>query len=232
MKNIKTIEEFLNEALRDNWRETVEDKDEFFGVEYSEQLGDKLIDHVHKYILNSDTDTSDDFAYEYMDANYDEDEYETIEDFWEDEHKKWFEGEFVRGKVEDVLEEFTYHLYLNFIHNGNDDILIHRLIDVNQVWLDLFLNKEKDEVHLGEFWAWGKDGADTYYGNGRKHKVLFLAKVKGVDINWKETFVANFRRPEEKEINLYDSTPLELVSITIDGKKVDLSNFKNKEIYA
>jgi hypothetical protein len=212
MKNIKTIETFLLEALRDTWRETIEDKDEFFGLEYSENLESKLIDYVHQYVLNSD--------WHPLKNQY-------FEDYDEEDPEGDMEG-YIKNRVEVVLQEIVSF----FKRQTKQDIIIYREIDVNDVWLDLFLNKENEEVHLGEYWAYDESGVDTYWGNGRDHRVSFVAKVKQIDINWLTTFEQNVTDPEECEINLFPNTPLELISITIDDEEVDLSNFKNKEIYA
>jgi hypothetical protein len=163
----------------------------------------------------------------FYDDNNDEDLDE--EEFWEDGDNKLHFDNFIKDTIEDLLSG----LY-EFLEDGigEETLDVYRVIDVNQVWLDLFLNKENDEVHLGEYWAYDKNSAEAHGGLGRKHRIRFHARVKQTDVNWVVTFRQNVVFQEECEINLYPNTPLELIGIEIDDKEVNLSNFKNKEIYA
>ena len=240
MKHIKSIDKFLLEALRDTWRETVKDSiatknDKYFNLEWSHDLHTKIVSELIELIVTDKYETDwtthkrENFYYD-SDGRYDEEDEEIDEDdFWENEDNQDGFVEFLEDDVEETLQELYYTLSDN---EHNKKIDIYREIDVNQIWLDLFLNKENDEVHLGEYWAYDEESTDTYWAGNKKHKVKFHAKVLQTDINWWDTYWANLLHPEECEINLFPNTPLELVSITIDGEDVDLSNFKNKEIYA
>ncbi len=244
MKNIKTIDQFLLEALRDTWRENAKNLDtnigdKYFGLVYDGTWKNKIIDDLVQF-FTVDYDYggfveghASDFYEEEKENYYDDDLDEDIEpeEFWKIEDVIIGFEDYIRDIIYDTLSDLIGTIHSNY-KKGGGLLDIYREIDVNQVWLDLFLNKENDEVHLGEYWAYDESGVDTYWGNGRDHKVKFHAKVPQTDINWFTTFEQNVTDPEECEINLYPNTPIELLSITIDGKEVDLSNFKNKEIYA
>ncbi len=240
MKYIQDINKFLNEALRDTWKETIEHSiatknDKYFSVEWSHDLHTKIVSELLELVVSGkyETDWTDhkkEYYYNDSDNRYDEDGEEIDEDeFWQNEDNIDEFREFMEDDIEETLQDLYYVLSDN---EENEQIDIYREIDVNQVWLDLFLNKENEEVHLGEYWAYDKDSTDNYGVGGKKHTVIFHTRVSQTDINWWGTYWTNLLHPEECEINLFPNTPLELISITIDGKEVDLSNFKNKEIYA
>jgi hypothetical protein len=234
VKNIKSIEEFLNEALRDNWKETVKNsmwdskEHEFFGKPYSTNLYYDLYNETIRYMM---TGVEGDWLDHQKESFYDSFNYNDLDEdeFWEDENNGLKFYNYIKDEIEYLLGELYTFLEDN---KGEETLDIYREIDVNQIWLDLFMNKENDEVHLGEYWAYDKDVAEAHGGLGRKHKIKFHARVNQTDVNWLVTFRQNVVFQYEKEINLYPNTPLELIGIEIDREEVDLSNFKNKEIYA
>lgn len=240
MNHIKSIESFLLEALRDEWKgnlknSTLIKNDKYFNVKWSHKLHNDIISELKDLVKSGEFEKDwislqKETYYYYSDDKYDEDGYEIDEDdFWGNvDNINGFER-FVNGGVEQDLLELYYFLSK---YEKDEYLNIYRAIDVNQIWLDLFLNKQNQEVHLGEYWAYDKDMTDIYWGGLKKHRVEFHTKVLQTDINWWGTYWANLLHPEEYEINLFPNTPLELISITIDDKEVDLSNFKNKEIYA
>lgn len=227
MKNIKTIEEFLLEALRDTWRETVDlstAQEKYFGVGYSDEIIEGVIYDVVEYLsLGKDKSWLENARFDFYDADGDGGGQYA---FWERENIHQFFLEYIKkyvmGYIEGVLREIQ----------NKEIIVIYRAITVNQVWLDLFLNKENDEVHLGKYWSWNQKGAIPYHGKDKSHLLKFKCNVLRENINLFNTFLQNVIEPFENEIQLFPNTPLELLSITIDGEEVDLSNFKNKEIYA
>jgi hypothetical protein len=243
MKNIKTIDQFLLEALRDNWRESIKDKDyvnknmemKYFGKVYTKILQEEILNDLCEYFKNPHNGGYKDFV-RHLKGDFYWDlvdgggiEYISQDEFYEVEeynlkfnkHLKLVIQEEVSGLSEVLLKS----------SKRNIPIDIYRMIDVESDWLDEFLGSG-DILNLGEHWSFDIGGVGGYGANGLDHDVVFHAKVLQTDINLWRSFFQNVEYPEECEINLYPNTPLELISIEIDGQKVDLSNFKNKEIYA
>jgi hypothetical protein len=211
MKNIKPIETFLLEALRDDWKGTIElntIQKKYFGRPFNLELIEEVIKDVIDYLMSDGS--------EFMEY-----ERELFKDLDTPQFLKRIES-ITRTNCSSVIEEITQ----------NKNIFIYRAIDVNKVWLDLFLNKEDDEVHLGKYWTYVEGVADTHWGKNRPHFIKFECKINTQDIDIFNTLYQNVIECQEFEITLFPNTPLELLSITIDGKEVNLSNFKNKEIYA
>ncbi len=236
--------------MRDTWRETIDYKKHFnsdyidwsHSKDFSKEFIDKLVLDVVFNLFDAYMDSRvrskkaskwiENVMLKYFNENNNDNK--DFESFWVDE-------EFVESKIYYFLEYLRGCVYEDGLLDGlidiiksNEDIIIYRAISVNQVWLDLFLNKENEEVHVGEYWSWSEDGAYPYFGDKdkKKHIVYMKCSVNKQDVDIYTTFYQNLSYSEEKEITLFPNTPLELLSITIDGEEVDLSNFKNKEIYA
>jgi hypothetical protein len=239
MKHIKLFENWKNslidEALRDTWKKSLRFQNpkekKYFSKYWSDEIYEKILKDLLKFFTQSEPDWIDGYKEDFESQYYDEDEYRSETSFWRKIETKRMYLDYLDDVFRDRLTNLS-----NFLDDNRiDDLVIYRNIMVNRIWLDLFLNKENDEVHLGEYWAYDKNLAEPHWGynNGDKNiEVQFQAKCEMMDINLWKTFVSALENEDEAEIALFPNTPLELVSITIDGKEVDLSNFKNKEIYA
>jgi hypothetical protein len=232
MKNIKTIDQFLLEALRDDWRESIELtplQKKYFGMGYSDEIIEDVLKDIAKHLVEQSDDSlldnfMDGVRMCFYDDNHKDEEWDV---FWENgKYNISFLNhveKIVNDRCQDVIKIIKNNKFIN----------IYRAIKVNQVWLDLFLNKENDEVHLGKYWTYIEGNTEPYWGGNKKqHLIDFKCLVDTEYINLINTFFQNIVEYDEDEIQLFPNTPLELISITIDGKEVDLSNFKNKEIYA
>lgn len=243
MRIIKSIEEFLNEALRDTWRETISDLDysnkelelKYFGKVYTRTLEKELINDLCEYFKNPNNggyknflnNLKDDFYWNLVDGGGMD--YIPKDEFYEVEEYNIKFNQHLKLVIKEEVSGLSKVLLKSSKKGGLIDI--YRQIDVDGGWLDEFL--ESDEVlNLGEHWSFDIVGIGGYGANGLDHDVVFHTKVLQTDINIWRSFVQNVEYGEECEITLFPNTPLELVSITIDGEDVDLSNFKNKEIYA
>jgi hypothetical protein len=104
---------------------------------------------------------------------------------------------------------------------------------VTSSWLD---HLEREGKHLGIYWTWDSDSADTHWGDYSKpSKVLIEAEVPENGVDWEKTLITNvepFTGDDEKEITLIKGVPLKILSVEMDGKLQDISNIEGKTFFA
>ncbi len=137
--------------------------------------------------------------------------------------------------VEEDLK-FRMDELLRFYRSGvvkNGKVVVWRKMTVPEDWIS---HLSKEGKHLGIYWTWDPDAADTHWGDYSKKSVALIeaeAPENGVD--WEETLRINvepFIGDDEKEITLNKGVPLKILSIEVDGNPVDISSLKDKTFFS
>jgi hypothetical protein len=148
------------------------------------------------------------------------------EDINQEDFLNWLEYD-LRYK----LEELVRHYRSEVIHNGK--AIIWRAMTVTSSWLD---HLEREGKHLGIYWTWDPDAADTHWGDYSKtSKVLIEAEVPENGVDWEKTLIMNiepFTGDDEKEITLFKGVPLKILSVEIDGVLQNISKIEEKTFYS
>lgn len=148
------------------------------------------------------------------------------EDINQEDFLNWLEYD-LRYK----LEELVRHYRSEVIRNGK--AIIWRAMTVTSSWLD---HLEREGKHLGIYWTWDPDAADTHWGDYSKpSKVLIEAEVPENGVDWEKTLIMNikpFTGDDEKEITLFKGVPLKILSVEMDGELQDISNIEGKTFFA
>lgn len=134
--------------------------------------------------------------------------------------------EFVQDQLEDRFHDVQYDIGAT-IKGGY--ITIYRDMTVKSNW---FKNLEKHK-HLGIYWSWDKGAARAHWGKFEKEykTIKMVSKIKEVHVDWLDTFALNLDPSigeDEREIRLFKNTPIKLDAIWLGGKKIDISNIKDK----
>lgn len=193
-------------------------------------IGESLLSSVNVDKIAS-PDRIKDLSYqdEFLKSLYKEENY--LQDLEDDEID---EEDFLNWLQYDIkfrLEELVDFYKRDIIKNGK--VTVWRKITVKESWLD---HLAKEGKHLGVYWSWDPDSADTHWGDYNKKSVALIeaeAPENGVD--WEETLVANIQPmmgDDEKEIKLHRGVPLKIVSIEMDGKLADLTPIQGKTFYS
>lgn len=210
IKFITTIHEylkFINEAS-------------FHSFDNDDILNDKYI----KNFINND-DIVDNLLDRYIEYNnLDENDKETIrlsEEFYE----------YIKDELYRHLEDAKENIYDKINYRSNK-ITIFRAITVDNNWLQHLKTQGK---RLGIYWSWSSDGAETHWGDPtKKNEAVIEAEIDEKYVDWKTTFEMNMHPNfhEEKEIRLFKNTTIQIKSIKINDKEIDISILKNKVFYS
>jgi hypothetical protein len=148
------------------------------------------------------------------------------EDIDQEDFLNWLEYD-LRYKLEELIRLYRNEL----IQNGK--VTVWRAMTVTSSWLD---HLEREGKHLGIYWTWDPDAADTHWGDYSKtSKVLIEAEVPENGVDWEKTLITNvepFTGDDEKEITLIKGVPLRILSIEMDGELQDISNLEGKAFLA
>jgi hypothetical protein len=148
------------------------------------------------------------------------------EDIDQEDFLNWLEYE-LRYKLEELIRLYRNEL----IQNGK--VTVWRAMTVTSSWLD---HLEREGKHLGIYWTWDPDAADTHWGDYSKpSKVLIEAEVPENGVDWEKTLITNiepFTGDDEKEITLIKGVPLKILSVEMDGELQDISNIEGKTFLA
>ena len=148
------------------------------------------------------------------------------EDINQEDFLNWLEYD-LRYK----LEELVRHYRSEVIQNGK--AIIWRAMTVTSSWID---HLEREGKHLGIYWTWDPDSADTHWGDYSKpSKVLIEAEVPENGVDWEKTLIMNiepFTGDDEKEITLFKGVPLKILSVEIDGVLQNISKIEEKTFYS
>jgi hypothetical protein len=148
------------------------------------------------------------------------------EDIDQESFLNWLEYD-LRYKLEELIRLYRNEL----IQNGK--VTVWRAMTVTSSWLD---HLEREGKHLGIYWTWDPDAADTHWGDYSKtSKVLIEAEVPENGVDWGKTLITNiepFTGDDEKEITLIKGVPLKILSVEMDGELQDISNLEGKTFLA
>ena len=148
------------------------------------------------------------------------------EDIDQEDFLNWLEYD-LRYKLEELIRLYRNEL----IQNGR--VTVWRAMTVTSSWL---AHLEREGKHLGIYWTWDPDAADTHWGDYSKtSKVLIEAEVPENGVDWEKTLITNiepFTGDDEKEITLIKGVPLRILSIEMDGELQDISNLEDKTFFA
>ena len=148
------------------------------------------------------------------------------EDIDQEDFLNWLEYD-LRYKLEELISVYKNDV----IRNGK--ATVWRAMTVTSSWLD---HLEREGKHLGIYWTWDPDAADTHWGDYSKpSKVLIEAEVPENGVDWEKTLITNiepFTGDDEKEITLIKGVPLRILSIEMDGELQDISNLEGKTFFA
>lgn len=148
------------------------------------------------------------------------DEYEDMDDADIEampEYKEFLIDE-LRNKFGDAFDEI-------FKHIKNGKIVLYRDITVRKDWLEHLSKNPKSR--LGKYWSWDADAADAHWGNFGQVITTVVIEIPEKYVDWTETFQANLKIEEEKEITLFKNTPIKIKAILNKGKPADISSIEN-----
>ena len=111
---------------------------------------------------------------------------------------------------------------------NNNILTIYRKIEVDDDWLP---SLDKTDRNLGVYWSYEEEAAEAHWGNDLKNTVLMVADIdQSKYVNWEKTIEQNTHPLyfEEKEINIYENSPIILKRLYINNERVNISFLKNK----
>ena len=139
--------------------------------------------------------------------------------------------EWVKYELKYIAENFIENLNKNIIKNGK--IRVWRAMKVKNDWESKLPNEAK---HLGIYWTWDKDCAETHWGYNQDlpFTAVMEAEIDEKLVDWYPTIRLNTEpiSYEEKEIRLVKGSPIKMTSIWIDGNQIDISNINDKKFIA
>jgi hypothetical protein len=162
------------------------------------------------------------FMYSYAQENNLNPE-EMDEDEWIQTEKaeKWIEYE-IESRFYDTLNKFRYEII------DGPKISIWRKMTVPNNWLE---HLQKEGNRLGIHWSWDPDEAEEHWGYDESKDLVLIESVVNIDyINWSDTIRLNMdpTSEDEKEIRLFKNTPLQIISLQINEKDINIMSIKNK----
>jgi hypothetical protein len=147
-------------------------------------------------------------------------------DINQEDFSAWIEED-LKFKIEELIRFYKSEI----IKGGR--ITVWRKITVSEDWMDHF---SKEGKHLGIYWTWDPDAAETHWGDYTKKSVALIeAEVPENGVDWNRTVRANIEPAigdDEKEITLNKGVPLKIVSVEIDGKLVNNIPIQGKTFFA
>lgn len=131
----------------------------------------------------------------------------------------------VRENLERDLESALNNIYDKIDYHSNK-IIIYRAITVNDAWLKSLKTQKRG---LGIYWSWDESGAIVYWGEDNNNTAIIKGEIDEKSVDWETTLKMNMHPnySEEKEIRLFENTPIKVKSIEVDGEKI-VSSFFNK----
>lgn len=171
-----------------------------------------------------DTVLDDDYNSELLKGQYIEEEIIEEDEIDEEDFRKWTKYE---------LE----YLADNFISDIKKLIKDRKLI----IWRAMTVNKEWESrlaqaKHLGIYWSWDSESAEPHWGydSNSPFTVIMQATVDETSVNWDETIQMNINPgyTEEKEIRLVKGSKIQILSIKIDDKEIDLTEISGERFIA
>jgi len=200
-------------------------------LKYSEFLNEASIatigldDVINKKFLSivlDDTYNRESLIYQYMH----EEDIASGEDIDEKEFSDW-----VKYELDYLASEFITKVNTDLIKSGR--IKIWRAMSVNKEWESRLQTEAK---HLGIYWSWDQEGAEPHWGYNTElpFTTIMEAEVDETSVDWYPTIRLNIEPVsfEEKEIRLVKGSKINIISIKIDGKEIDLSEISGERFIA
>jgi len=135
--------------------------------------------------------------------------------------------EFIKEYFEAELDKAKEEIYDRIDYDSNI-IKLYRAITVDDNWIQHLKSQGK---RLGIYWSWDDNAAEAHWAdNSKKNTAVIEAEINEKYVDWEETFKLNIHPflSDEKEIRLYNNTPIKINSITINDEPLDLSILGNK----
>jgi hypothetical protein len=200
-------------------------------LKYSEFLNEATIfaidlnDVINKKFLN--TVLSNNYNRESLIYQYMHEEGITSEDDVDDnEFSDW-----VKYELDYLADEFVSKIRREIIKDGK--IKIWRAMSVNNEWQSRLPSEAK---HLGVYWSWDQEGAVPHWGYNTDlpFTTIMEAEVDETSVDWYPTIRLNIEPVsfEEREIRLVKGSKINIISIKIDGKEIDLSEISGERFIA
>jgi hypothetical protein len=200
-------------------------------LKYSEFLNEATIfaidlnDVINKKFLNvvlSNNYNRESLIYQYM-----HEEGITSEDDVDDnEFSDW-----VKYELDYLADEFVSKIRREIVKDGK--IKIWRAMSVNNEWQSRLPSEAK---HLGIYWSWDQEGAVPHWGHNTDlpFTTIMEAEVDETSVDWYPTIRLNIEPVsfEEREIRLVKGSKINIISIKIDGKEIDLSEISGERFIA
>ena len=200
-------------------------------LKYSEFLNEATIfaidlnDVINKKFLNvvlSNNYNRESLIYQYM-----HEEGITSEDDVDDnEFSDW-----VKYELDYLADEFVSKIRREIVKDGK--IKIWRAMSVNDEWQSRLPSEAK---HLGIYWSWDQEGAVPHWGHNTDlpFTTIMEAEVDETSVDWYPTIRLNIEPVsfEEREIRLVKGSKINIISIKIDGKEIDLSEISGERFIA
>jgi len=200
-------------------------------LKYSEFLNEASIatigldDVINKKFLSivlSDSYDRESLVYQYMHE-------EGISDESEIDEKEF--SDWAKYELDYLASEFITKVNTDLIKNGK--IKIWRAMSVNKEWESRLQTEAK---HLGIYWSWDQEGAEPHWGYNTElpFTTIMEAEVDETSVDWYPTIRLNTEPVsfEEKEIRLVKGSKINIISIKIDGKEIDLSEILGERFIA
>ncbi len=214
------LKQLIETTVREHLNNYMLNEASFYELDHSKIFNDK---YIKDYIDN------DDMTEYVLDAYI---EQENLDEDDKDDIKKSPEFyEFIEDKLRNEFQDAIDNLD-NKIHYKSGKLRLYRAITVDNNWLHHLKTQGK---RLGIYWSWDSNSADTHWGDASKPNVAVIeAEIHEKYVNWKTTLEMNMNpsMSDEREVRLFKNTPIDIISITIDDKPVDISTLKNKVFYA
>jgi hypothetical protein len=200
-------------------------------LKYSEFLNEASIatigldDVINKKFLSivlSNTYNRESLIYQYMHEEGISNEAEVEEE----EFSNW-----VRYELDYLADEFVSKIKREIVKDGK--IKIWRAMSINKDWESRLSSQVK---HLGIYWSWDPEGAEPHWGHNTDlpFTTIMEAEVDETSVDWYPTIRLNVEPVsfEEKEIRLVKGAKINILSIKIDGKEIDLSEISGERFIA
>jgi len=144
----------------------------------------------------------------------------------EDEFSNW-----VRCELDYLADEFVTKIKKEIVRNGK--IKIWRAMSIDKDWESRLSSQVK---HLGIYWSWDSACAEPHWGYNTDlpFTTIMEAEVDETSVDWYPTIRLNVEPIsfEEREIRLVKGSKINILSIKIDGREIDLSEISGERFIA
>lgn len=225
--NGETHKEKYVKALIERLEDEMTEGDYFNDLYWDFGRFEGLFKIIYEYLNDINVKIDDDSISEFLDnaPNYEEFE-DWIEEYFMDGQYSWDDVDFIKWAVRNdyyfQIFDDRYHTFseiLLWLRDG--DGMIYRVITLPGNKEDIKDTRSGFEFEgVGIYWSYHKSAAEAHWGDhNQTNTILMTAKVEPNDIDWEKTLTASvYRLNDEKEINLYESISLEMVSVEIDNR--------------